>query len=1381
MATTTRPETTSRQPADEGGFLDAPGDAVPGTYSVSEPVRRALKPLASLKLTVVLFALSIFIVLAGTLAQVEKDIWDVINEYFRVDFAHVTQQSFPWINFGAFFTWIDVQLFFPVSFFPSRPDLPDWLGFPFPKGWLIGAVMMLNLFAAHTVRFKVQASGMRLLMGCGVLVLGAIVTTLVIAGGSGAGGFTGDTLISYGMLWKLMQLSLLALLAGCVYGVVALSRERSGLRWLLGICGALLAVALYFSWAYASGIDDSSMRILYQLVKGTLAGLVLLAGCVMVFRKRAGIVLLHGGIGLMMVSEVVVGVQATEARMQIEEGQSSNFVEDINTSELAFVTDADEGEQRHIVVPERLLKAGETISSDELPVDVEVLQFMRNSDIVPLRRAPDGLENPATAGVGTANVAVEKKPVTGMESEVNLPSAYVTLREKETGRELGTYLVSAALDMFDLDWNYQTVNVDGVEYKLNLRFERSYKPYVVTLKNVEKEDYIGTDTPRDYSSYISLKDESRGEERSTIHIWMNNPLRYAGETFYQSSYTPANAVYEGSKEWTSLQVVKNSGWMIPYVGCMIVLVGMCAQFCLTLLRFLQRRTREAEQAAIPAAAEEFRKESNKARKRRASRESTGIEIPDHLGGGSIALGALIAPAVVVTLAAAFLLHKAQPAESKKGELDLAAFGRVPVVDDGRPKPIDTLARNSLLQISDAQSFRGRMDERTLKKNWPEIREEIADEWDEVDVDDLSDFEGRLADLPEVAAVIEDLTGADRQAIEDQIYQATSEKLPAVRWLLDVIAAPQVAMQHRVFKIESLELQATLGLPRRQRFRYAYEEFEPGLKAFFEELAEAGRVREEEGDEALSAYQRKLVEFRQKLGVQEELLKAFSIPNLPDIPTPEELESNPARVEQFRGDLMAALAESDRLEAEGLPLSVPVATEREESDEERTAQWFPYSTAMMRAFLQAQIMGERPPKPTLSVHEIILAYAEGEPEAFNDAVKDHQKLIAGMNLPDLNLNKIDREAYFNHTAPFYWCAVLYVFGFILTAASWLGFRRPLGWSAFALMALTFLVHTIAIIARIYISGRPPVTNLYSSAVFIGWAAVLLGLGLEVVYRLGVGNVIASVAGFITLGIAHLLAGDGDTFTVLQAVLDTQFWLATHVVTVTLGYATTYVAGLLGLSYLIGNAPPRHIIAQTLLWTPVGCWLLPDFLAHQFGIPGFVTLTFLLLIGVGIIAGVVLVERRIGFARTSLLVSKNLTRMTYGALCFSILFSFVGTVLGGLWADDSWGRFWGWDPKENGALIIVLWNALVLHARWGGMVKDRGLAVLAVLGNICVSWSWFGVNELGVGLHSYGFTEGVLMVLGLYCLSQLLIAGMGCVPKDLWWSHTARKAGAEGGSA
>jgi ABC-type transport system involved in cytochrome c biogenesis permease subunit len=177
----------------------------------------------------------------------------------------------------------------------------------------------------------------------------------------------------------------------------------------------------------------------------------------------------------------------------------------------------------------------------------------------------------------------------------------------------------------------------------------------------------------------------------------------------------------------------------------------------------------------------------------------------------------------------------------------------------------------------------------------------------------------------------------------------------------------------------------------------------------------------------------------------------------------------------------------------------------------------------------------------------------------------------------------------------------------------------------------------------------------------------------------------------------------------------------VVCVSLGYATTYFAGLLGLIYVV--------------------WEL----------------------------GLLLRGAAAGGAPP-----KELSRMIYGAVCFAIFFSFFGTVLGGLWADDSWGRFWGWDPKENGALIIVLWNALVLHARWGGMVKQRGLAALAIGGNIVTSWSFFGVNELGIGLHSYGFTEGVLKALAAFAISQLAMIVLVALPLRRWLGATSASA-------
>jgi hypothetical protein len=122
------------------------------------------------------------------------------------------------------------------------------------------------------------------------------------------------------------------------------------------------------------------------------------------------------------------------------------------------------------------------------------------------------------------------------------------------------------------------------------------------------------------------------------------------------------------------------------------------------------------------------------------------------------------------------------------------------------------------------------------------------------------------------------------------------------------------------------------------------------------------------------------------------------------------------------------------------------------------------------------------------------------------------------------------------------------------------------------------------------------------------------------------------------------------------------------------------------------------------------------------------------------------------------------MLYGVICFATMLSFIGTVLGGIWADQSWGRFWGWDPKENGAVLVVLWNALILHARWAGLVKPPGIAVLAILGNVVTTWSWFGTNMLGVGLHSYGFSNELFyMIVSVSSVSLLFALAGAIVPR------------------
>ena len=331
--------------------------------------------------------------------------------------------------------------------------------------------------------------------------------------------------------------------------------------------------------------------------------------------------------------------------------------------------------------------------------------------------------------------------------------------------------------------------------------------------------------------------------------------------------------------------------------------------------------------------------------------------------------------------------------------------------------------------------------------------------------------------------------------------------------------------------------------------------------------------------------------------------------------------------------------------------------------------------------------------------MVSAYAKNDGTTFNVILRDYQDYLRANGL-SAEINKTGKEFVFNNFDPFYKCEILYVLAFLLACGSWLTLARWPNQTAYYLIALAAVIHTAGLIFRMWLEGRPPVTNLYSSAVFVGWGAVILGLILERINRDGIGNVVASAVGFVTLLVAGGLSLSGDTMEMLQAVLDTNFWLATHVVIITIGYSATFVAGFLAIIYVVR-----------------------DFVAN-----------------------------RVPFGKAN---RTALTKMIYGIVCFATLFSFVGTVLGGIWADQSWGRFWGWDPKENGALMIVIWNAAILHARWGGMIRERGLVSMAIFGNAVTAWSFFGTNMLGIGLHSYGFMDKAFAWLMVFVFVQVVV--------------------------
>ncbi|MDG2382946.1 MAG: cytochrome c biogenesis protein CcsA [Pirellulaceae bacterium] len=1305
--------------------------------------RFVVAPLASLKLAVVSFALAIIIILIGTLAQVDRDIWEVMELYFkpwviRIDAAvfyprtwfpglepATAVRSFACVTLGgsivaALMTLANAQqikragliaaIIMAVGVAISVATLKTG-GFLFPGGATIGAVMCVNLLAAHTFRFKIRAKGKQFWIGLAVMLLGVGLTWVVIRGGHNSDGFQGEPPISWASLWLCIKIALALSAAGLIVYALLPGNESAVQRIRRRICGGLgLGLAVTSLWLWVSGdgsyMGDSGMRILWQLILGLFAGAVLYFGCLPLFGRRAGVVLLHGGILLMMFGQWFVTQYDVEEQMSMAEGQALNYGQDIRSVELAIIernSDKFTGQDDVITIPitengesTAFLQSGK-IKDQQLPFDIEVVGYKKSSR-VKMKNAED--KSPSDRGRGDMFVAADAQSASGAAGgDVNIASGYFRFVGKD-GEELGTVLLSQdQLMMRDgqtIDFSTEEIEVGGKAYDAQLRFVRNYKDYKVELLDVSKDDYIGTTVPRNYSSDIRLTDDSRGVERE-LTIWMNNPWRYAGETFYQSGWQMDSS----GKEYTTLQVVRNQGWMIPYVSCMICLVGLLTHFSGVLVRFLDRHTRVVTTTAQAGRSGE-RDPSDEHKKQPGSRQTSNPV-------------QWIVPTLVVATAAAILMMTLRSPEPEAGEPNVYAFGNLPIVYQGRVKPYDTLARNSLRVIADTESFKGVLPAKELEEKWDSIETALVEKWPELKGVGLSDY--RTGDTLGLVELITEKTDADQYSVMEFVDKQTTERQPATRWLLDVITGSESAIQHKVVRIYHPEVLDLFGLQRRKGYRYAIAELTPKIGEFERQVQQAGEVASKDAG-SLSVFQRKLIELDRKLKQFMLLRTAFTPPVLPPLPTEAEFQQDRSLAQnKLLAFKQAVAAHNNRLKSLQPPLSVAPVDSND--------LWQSYSGAWPMQFLQTQVLGREPSVPFKAMNELLVSYATADAAGFNSAVKEYRRQLKEDPPQDLQVKSsllsdfiakrfgsfYAFETAFNQAAPFLICAIFYVIAFVLLAFGWLGCRTTMNRAAFWLLIFTFIIHTLALGARIYISGRPPVTNLYSSAVFIGWGAVLLALLMEALFRSGIASVIAAVSGFATLLIAHKLAGDGDTFEVLQAVLDTQFWLATHVVTITFGYAATFLAGLLGILYILGG-----------VMTPS------------------------------------LTKAR----------SAEIARMIYGILCFAIFFSFVGTVLGGLWADDSWGRFWGWDPKENGALIIVIWNALILHARWDGMIKERGLAVLSVVGNIVTAWSWFGVNELGVGLHSYGFTEGRLVALAIVVLVHLLIVAVGWLPLTAWWS-------------
>jgi ABC-type transport system involved in cytochrome c biogenesis permease subunit len=611
------------------------------------------------------------------------------------------------------------------------------------------------------------------------------------------------------------------------------------------------------------------------------------------------------------------------------------------------------------------------------------------------------------------------------------------------------------------------------------------------------------------------------------------------------------------------------------------------------------------------------------------------------------------PWIILVLAAACIAANWLPRKAANDDFDFSRLGKIPVLVGGRVKPLDTVARNSLLIIHGKQELR----------------------------------------------------------LED------GKQLSAMRWLADVLFNAPVADQYPVFVVQNADVLGLFGWQQTDRKYFSFADFTPFLKQIDEQATQSDKLEAVQR----SAYQSAILNLRNGLSLYQRLKNSIQPENAEDFSA--ELQGFASRVpgaakaarERAMGenfdkvkldDVAAMIQRYERLSEMAYLLAVPPLAQND--------QWHSAGDSLLRSV------------GTGEIHPIVSDYA-----AIGDAYRADDRMLFNQNVQLVTdwfakaqpkaMQRASFEFLFNRLQPFSQSMMLYVLAFLLACASWLGWSDALRRSAFYILLLALAIHTFGLFSRMYLQERPPVTNLYSSAIFIGWGAVIVALILERIFKDGIGAACAGGIGFVTLIIAHHLAGSGDTLEMLQAVLDTNIWLATHVVAITTGYSAMFLAGMLAIIYVVRGVFTRSLNKQT---------------------------------------------------------ADSLARMTYGVVCFATLFSFVGTVLGGIWADQSWGRFWGWDPKENGAVLIVLWCAITLHARWGGFIRQRGLMIMALFGNIVTSFSWFGVNMLGVGLHSYGFMQKAFPWLVGFMISQLALMAVAAMPLEKWRSFAPARVPTRG---
>jgi ABC-type transport system involved in cytochrome c biogenesis permease subunit len=561
-------------------------------------------------------------------------------------------------------------------------------------------------------------------------------------------------------------------------------------------------------------------------------------------------------------------------------------------------------------------------------------------------------------------------------------------------------------------------------------------------------------------------------------------------------------------------------------------------------------------------------------------------------------------------------------------LDYGAFSQLPILHEGRVKPLDSFARLKLRSISGEDTFKGK---------------------------------------------------------------------PAILWLAETLFDPVMAAQTPVIAITP-GWRDTLGLKAGRKF-YSLDE----VLAALQDYGKIGEDLKNMDPEKLTPHQRELRDIYDAVIGYNELLRSFSAALPLTLDVPEKYKTG-----KDENTYLDFLPRQNQMQDDIAILVDKKGTDiKKYNDTEKQLISFVYALEEVRAggagnnALKIIHAGNQWFSPwelllqkNISIEtwaDMAAAYRAGDAKAWLAATK-----AARDN--SVSQSRLWLERFYNITNPFRLAIGFYILGMILFAAE---IYRKSNRLIFPLLCLGLglFSHAAGIIARIYILGRAPVGTLYESLLFVSLICAVTGLMLFLRRRNYSVYFSATGSAVFLLFIAPFLIQQGESMQTLVAVLNTNFWLGTHVLCITAGYGVSILVAVLAHAWLF------------LRWKDI-----------------------------------------------SIRALMPLYSRIYKISLVALLLTAVGTILGGIWADQSWGRFWGWDPKENGALLIVLWVIWIQHGRISGHFQPTAFIAATAYLNVIVALAWFGVNLLSVGLHSYGFINGIAWALGLFCLAETILIGI-----------------------